>query len=75
MRFETGELESVPILLVQALANDGETWTIQVTTDDGETHEGDLLDADWECLVLADEPGGTEGSSIDWDDVALVRID
>lgn len=75
MKLETGELEAVPILLVQALVQDGEIWTIELHLHDGTVREGELVAADWEEVRIQDESGDEPwGETHLWDDVAKVVV-
>lgn len=75
MILETGNMESVPILLVQALAQDPEEWWIDLTMHDGSVRGGYLLDADWEEVHIQDESGDEPwGEYHQWYEVARVVI-
>lgn len=75
MRLETGELESVPILMVKALAGDGESWWIEVHTHGGTVREGYLIEADWNEVKIQDESGDEPwGEYHPWSEVAKVVI-
>lgn len=74
MRFTTGELESVPILLAQRLANDVEEWTVQVFDRDDDLLVQGVVDprTDWHHVVVS-SPSGND-VKIHWDDVGTVHV-
>jgi hypothetical protein len=75
MILETGDLESVPILLTKALADDGEEWWIDLHTHGGEVRGGYLQEADWHEVRIQDESGDEPfGETHSWDEIAKVVI-
>ena len=74
MILTTGELEAVPILLTQALAEDQEEWTIELYAADGALlGEGVITGAtNWDVAVLLTEDEQT--IRIAWDDVTRINI-
>jgi hypothetical protein len=75
MKLETGDLDSVPILLVKALAKDGEEWWIDLHLHGGTVRGGYLIEADWQEIRIQDESGDEPwGETHQWDDVAKVVI-
>lgn len=82
MILETGELESAPIVMLKALADDDLTWYVEVTydpADDGNsrTVEGLLEDVTWGSLTVQvhvdDMPTG-ETVTLEWDCVEKVLV-
>lgn len=75
MILETGDLEAVPILLVQALADHSEEWWIELCVHDGTKRGGYLIEADWREVRIQDESGDKPwGETHSWNDIAKVVI-
>lgn len=75
MKFQTGDLEAVPILLTKALANDGEEWWIELHFHDKSVRGGYLREADWDEVRIQDESGDEPwGETHSWDEVATVIV-
>lgn len=75
MILETGDLESVPILLTKALADDGEEWWIDLHLHDGTERGGYLMEADWQEVRIQDESGDEPwGETHQWSEVSKVVI-
>lgn len=70
MIFETGDLESVPVICTMALAKRDE-WFVEIHHDAGVT-KGELLAADWTNVLVRPEDG--EAVSIGWDSVQKVVV-
>lgn len=75
MILETGDLESVPILLMIALSNDPEDWWVELHLHDGTVREGALREANWKYVDILYEGGDKPfGEMHEWSDVARVLI-
>lgn len=86
MDFIAYDLDSVPILLAQALASDKEDWTVELYAPGQNPHNGAdpfvtghlLTNTDWDtCWIqptVDDSPVGQEIRQIPWDDVGTIVV-
>lgn len=77
MILRTGNMESIPVILVAALAKDADDWWIELHLEDGTMAEGYLLEVDEQLdeVRVQNEAGEHPwGQTISWNDVSEVVI-